>query len=218
MLLALKAFTDQKRRFFPHLDDGCCMETASKKHCGASAVCHQEELSDLRTLSDILLHLEKEVPNVNIFTYQRLDWLKRASLLPSSAYQSSIVSSKEHNFHGGNNLRQGSDGTVDADKVAVIELLFPSVFRAIVSLHPAGSIEPDALAFFSPDEEGLHSRIGMSWSRLCRCRGPAILRACAFRPIQEAALIENKKVQVELQHRPLLKLQGKKSATHHEEN
>jgi mediator of RNA polymerase II transcription subunit 27 len=31
-------------------------------------------------------------------------------------------------------------------------LFFPSVFRAIISLHPAGSIDPDAVAFFSPDE------------------------------------------------------------------
>ncbi|KAA8529861.1 hypothetical protein F0562_034370 [Nyssa sinensis] len=51
-------------------------------------------------------------------------------------------------------------GVVIADKVAVIELLFPSVFRAIVSLHPAGSIDPDAVAFFSPDEGGsyVHAR------------------------------------------------------------
>ena len=36
--------------------------------------------------------------------------------------------------------------------VAVIELLIPSVFRVVVSLHSAGSIDPDAVAFFSPDE------------------------------------------------------------------
>lgn len=47
-----------------------------------------------------------------------------------------------------------------ADKIAVIELLFPSVFRAVISLHPAGSVYPDAVAFFSPDEGGsfIHAR------------------------------------------------------------
>jgi mediator of RNA polymerase II transcription subunit 27 len=38
------------------------------------------------------------------------------------------------------------------EKVAVIELLFPSILRAVISLHPAGSTVPDAVAFFSPDE------------------------------------------------------------------
>uniref|UniRef100_A0A5B7B9W4 Putative mediator of RNA polymerase II transcription subunit 27 isoform X1 n=1 Tax=Davidia involucrata TaxID=16924 RepID=A0A5B7B9W4_DAVIN len=160
--LALKAFTNQKRRFFPHLDDGSGIESVSKKHCASqmSTGIHQEELSDCRTLSDVLLRLEKEVPNVKTSTYQRLDWLKRASLLPSSGNESSIESSKEHNFHSSTKLRQGSVGVVAADKVAVIELLFPSVFRAIVSLHPAGSIDPDAVAFFSPDEGGsyVHAR------------------------------------------------------------
>ncbi|MFQ6656101.1 hypothetical protein Gotur_026358 [Gossypium turneri] len=78
--LALKAFTDQKRRFFPHLDD-------------------EEDGEALQNVASM-------------------------------------------------------------DKVAVIELFFPSIFRAVVSLHPAGSTDPDSVAFFSPDEGGsyMHSR------------------------------------------------------------
>ncbi|KAK9289931.1 hypothetical protein L1049_008093 [Liquidambar formosana] len=165
--LALKAFTDQKRRFFPHLDDGLCGQTTGtepilKKHCGSqlSIVSQQEELSDCTTLSEVLRRLEKEVPNIKISTYQRLDWLKRASLLPSSANENSNESSKEHNFHSSNKIRPGPMCAVAADKVAIIELLSSSVFRVIVSLHPAGSIDPDAVAFFSPDEGGsyVHAR------------------------------------------------------------
>ncbi|KAF3969198.1 hypothetical protein CMV_006985 [Castanea mollissima] len=163
--LALKAFTDQKRRFFPHLDDGLHdqdTKSASKKHCGPQIPMenHQEELSGFKTLSDVLMHLEKEVPNLKIFTYERLDWLKRASLLPSSTNEASMETSKEHNFHSSNKLRAGSLSAVAVEKIAVIELLFPSVFRAVVSLHPAGSIDPDSVAFFSPDEGGnyIHSR------------------------------------------------------------
>lgn len=150
--MALKAFTDQKRRFFPHLDDGA--ESISKKICSSqlSTASHEEELNEYGSLSDFLVHLEKEVPNVKINTYERLDWLKRASSLASAANESVIETPKEHTFHSSNNPRQGTVGSIAADKVAVIELLFPSVFRAIVSLHPVGSLDPDAVAFFSPDE------------------------------------------------------------------
>lgn len=163
--LALKAFTDQKRRFFPHLDDGLhdqSTKSVSKKHCGPQVLMenNQEELSDYKTLSDVLMHLEKEVPNLKLFTYERLDWLKRASLLLTSANENSMETSKEHNFHSSTKLRTGSLSAVAPEKIAVIELLFPSVFRAVVSLHPAGSIDPDSVAFFSPDEGGsyIHAR------------------------------------------------------------
>lgn len=168
--LALKAFTDQKRRFFPHLDDGMkghspSGESALKKHRGSqeSILSQQEEHSGSKTLSDILMRFEKEVPYMKIFTYQRLDWLKRASLLLSSPSESPMEFSKENNFHSSAKLRSAaaSTGAVNADKVAVIELLYPSVFRAIVSLHPAGSIDPDAVAFFSPDEVNLIDGIVM---------------------------------------------------------
>lgn len=155
--LALKAFTDQKRRFFPHLDDGLNYQNTepnSKKHCGSQVVTssHQEDLIDCKTLSEVLTRMEKEVPHLKISTYERLDWLKRASSLPASANESSIETLKSHNFHSSNRLKSGSLSDVPIDKVAVIELLFPSVLRVIVSLHPAGSIDPDAVAFFSPDE------------------------------------------------------------------
>ncbi|KDP36119.1 hypothetical protein JCGZ_08763 [Jatropha curcas] len=163
--LALKAFTDQKRRFFPHLDDGLdgqSAESMPKRHCSSQVLSAalQEDLSDCKTLSDILVRVEKEMPNLKVFTYERLDWLKRASSLPTSANENPMETSKEHTFHTLNKLRTGSQGSSTSDKVAVIELLFPSVFRAIVSLHPAGSIDPDAVAFFSPDEGGsyIHAR------------------------------------------------------------
>ncbi|KAI9174265.1 hypothetical protein LWI28_014773 [Acer negundo] len=72
---------------------------------------------------------------------------------------------KEQTFHSSSKLRPGLQSSVAADKVsvdkiAVIELFFPSVFRAEVSLHPVGSIDPNAVAFFPPDEGGsyMHAR------------------------------------------------------------
>lgn len=154
--LALKAFTDQKRRFFPHLDTGCDEGSPLKKSCNP-IVSDQDDISGLRTVSDILTHLEKVIPNMKAFTYQRLDWLKRASSLPSSVNQNSVESLKDHNFHIRNNLRSGSNDNAAREKITVIELLIPSVFRAILSVHPAGSVYPDAVAFFSPDEVILFS-------------------------------------------------------------
>ncbi|KAL5994981.1 hypothetical protein ACLOJK_025038 [Asimina triloba] len=159
--LALKAFTDQKRRFFPHLEDEQLIQTcgsdtgAVKKQRSSqlSVVSHRDENSESKTLSDVLIHLEKEVPNMKVFTYQRLDWLKRATSLSSSGDDNIIDPSKEQIYHSSNRLRTGTLGAMAADQVAVLELLVPSVFRAIVSLHPAGSVNPDAVAFFSPDEE-----------------------------------------------------------------
>lgn len=163
--LALKAFTDQKRRFFPHLDEGQDVqstEPASKKHCIPKDLLlnYQEELSDCKTLSDVLTCLEKEMLNLKVLTYERLDWFKRASSLPASASENPLDTSKDHGFHSLSKLRTVSQSAAATDKIAVIELFFPSVFRAIISLHPAGSIDPDAVAFFSPDEGGsyIHAR------------------------------------------------------------
>ncbi|KAH9623267.1 hypothetical protein KSS87_022249 [Heliosperma pusillum] len=154
--LALKSFTDQRRRFFPHL------ESPSKKQCVSpeSLVENLEEPSDNRTLMDTLKSLEKEVPNMKISTYERLDWLKKASSLPASANEGYLNTSFAQPYLGTSSLRSGRMDGVPSEKVAVIELLVPSVFRAIVSLHPVGSTDPDAVAFFSPDEGGsyVHAR------------------------------------------------------------
>lgn len=158
--LALKAFTDQKKRFFPHLDEDSNVESPAKKHSGPSAsVKVHKKGTNNKTVSDILMGLEKDIPDVKTYTYQRVDWLKRTTSLPSSANENSFESSNDHSFHV-TNIRDGSAGSAATDKVAVIELLFPSVFRAVVSLHSAGSVDPDAVSFFSPDEGGsyVHAR------------------------------------------------------------
>lgn len=158
--LALKAFTDQKRRFFPHLEDNSFAQAFDSEHRVAKK--HNSQrlnmgpingLGEEKTLSDILNNLEHEESNVRIFRYQRLDWLRRASSLSSTPNENLMDPSKEQGRNM-SNLRAGSTNVTDIDKVAVIELLAPSVFRAVVSLHPAGSVNPDAVAFFSPDEEG----------------------------------------------------------------
>ncbi|PWA63711.1 mediator complex subunit [Artemisia annua] len=160
--LALKSFTDQKRRFFPHLDEDSGDEPSAKKHRGTetSTASQQEDFSELRTVLDVLTELEKEVPDVKTFTYERLDWSKRASFLASSSSETLDEPPKDNGFHSSRDIRSGSGGAIAADQIAVIELLLPTVFRAVISLHPTGSLDPDAVAFFSPDEGGsyVHAR------------------------------------------------------------
>ncbi|CAN6447209.1 unnamed protein product [Victoria cruziana] len=117
---------------------------------------HKDEPHSERSLSDILNDIEAESSFARICTYQRLDWLRRASLLSASANETSGETSKENNVHGSSKIRAEVQGVPALDQIAVIELLVPSVFRAVVSLNPAGSINPDAVAFFSPDEGGSH--------------------------------------------------------------
>ena len=150
--LALKAFTDQKRRFFPHIDDGL-KEPRLKKHRASHSLLEHggEEPFDYKTLPDIQLRLEKLVPNVKMSTYGRLSWLKRANSLPVSGSDDDPAEASKLVFQNSSKLRSGLEAEV-ADKVAVIELYVPSVFRAVVSLNPAGSVDPDSVAFFSPDE------------------------------------------------------------------
>ncbi|KAL5220726.1 hypothetical protein ABZP36_025439 [Zizania latifolia] len=159
--LALKAFTDQKRRFFPHLDD----EGLSHLHDSEPGIAKKPRLpasnGDIKekTLSEILNDLENEAPNMKIFTYRRLDWSKRAVSLASLMNDDFVDPSKEVNQQIMSKLRSGHETTA-MDQVAILEFLVPSIFRAIVSLHPAGSTDPDAVAFFSPTEGGtyLHAR------------------------------------------------------------
>lgn len=166
--LALKAFTDQKRRFFPHLENepfgqACDDESrVTKKHCSSQgwAMSNMNKLREQRTLLEILTNLEHLVPDVKIYKYQRLDWLNRASSLAYLMNDDSMNTSREQDLHNPGKLRSGLSNSVSADQIAVIELLVPSVLRAVISLHTAGSISPDAVAFFSPNEGGsyLHAR------------------------------------------------------------
>lgn len=168
--LALKAFTDQRRRFFPHLEDEVFTQQSegelgfAKKPRNSHQLLsgHNNEVMEGRTLSDIINGLQGVAPDVRVYTYQRLDWLKRASSLSSLSSDHLVDSSNEYIFQTTSNSRSvlGNTASIAEDQTAVIELLSPSLFRAVVSLHPAGSMNPDGVAFFSTDEGGsyVHSR------------------------------------------------------------
>ena len=138
----MKAFRDQKRRYFPHLEEDEPDSRAAgaefaipKKLRSTHAMTLKENHIDQRSLFDILADFSNETTSVRISSYKRMDWLKRASSEALFAYEDHSVKYP-----------------TESEQVSVVELLVPSVFRAVLSLHPAGSTGPDAVAFFSPDE------------------------------------------------------------------
>lgn len=174
--LALKAFTDQKRRFFPHLEERTFGNVSNGESGSAKKSCHsfpspshprQDMLdkSDEQTiLSDVLKCLDTEAPGMKISTYQRIEWFKKASsLVPFGSNSSSELTKQEQSHLLGKPPAPGvqlTSGSVPLEQVGVLDVLVPSVYRAVVSLTPAGSTIPDAVAFFSPDEVGnyIHAR------------------------------------------------------------
>lgn len=139
-----------------------------------------------KTLSEILKNLETEVPNMKIFTYRRLDWSKRASSLASLMDDDFVDPTKELNVQNMGKSRPGS-ATTPIDQVAVIELLVPSIFRVVVSLHPAGSVDPDAVAFFSPIEVRILPKpdsIRQNF-KLCISNQALVQEVCSLLPVQK---------------------------------
>lgn len=152
--LALKAFTDQKRRFFPHLEDdqidlshNDTIKIPPTKQPRLSQRPTQNPNIDSSeqkpTLADILKSIETEAPGITTYTYQRLEWSKRAESLSSVMNDNSLDQPKVQNL---------ANLSSNFNNVAVIELVASGIFRVLVSLHPAGSTDPDAVAFFSPNE------------------------------------------------------------------
>ncbi|KAH9299320.1 hypothetical protein KI387_031002 [Taxus chinensis] len=174
--LALKAFTDQKRRFFPHLEEHTVGNDSDSEMHSTKRPCTSflgirnrkqdivSESDQPMSLTDVLKCLDTEAPDMKISTYQRLEWFQKAfspalksnSFLELTKQEQSQPSAKLATQTGG----RSTSVSVALDQVSVLDVLVPSVFRAVVSLTPAGSTIPDALAFFSPDEVGsyIHAR------------------------------------------------------------
>jgi mediator of RNA polymerase II transcription subunit 27 len=152
--LNLKTFTDQKRHFFPHLEDHeidhSHNDTIKIPPTKQPRLSHRplenptiDSSQQKSTLSDILKSIETEAPGVTISMYQRLEWSTRAESLSSAMNDSSLDQPKEQNLP---NLSS------NFNNVVVLELVASGVCRVLVSLHPVGSTNPDAVAFFSLNE------------------------------------------------------------------
>ncbi|XP_024396509.1 mediator of RNA polymerase II transcription subunit 27 isoform X1 [Physcomitrium patens] len=164
--LALKAFTEQKRRFFPGLAATTTSVTGTKRPRSEGS-----ETTDTAepSLPDLLRRIQPETQGMVVTPYERLAWVKKSNL---KAGMSTTFASRVLTSNSSLSVRHGNAGTpqqppqagVDnptsstrqAEKIAVLEASIPSVLVAVVSVIPAGSLYPDAVALFSPAEAGGH--------------------------------------------------------------
>ncbi|KAI5070186.1 hypothetical protein GOP47_0014529 [Adiantum capillus-veneris] len=158
--LALKAFTDKKRRFFqryggPGAEEGNIMGHADKR-----AKCWGGE-NDSSSQSSPLLDLLKlwqaaEGSGMIISAFSRLEWAKHKSA-------SALQKRKLHTVYSPSD--SGAKPGLDAssiENVAILEVTVPAVFKAVVLLFPSGSVTPDAVSLFSADEVCNNAHMGSS--------------------------------------------------------
>lgn len=110
-----------------------------------------EEFSDCGIFVDVLKCVEKEVFNIKVFIYERLEWLKRVFLFFVLVDEGFFDMLMEYDY-GVSSLRVGLLGGVFLDKVGAIELLIFLVFRVVVLLYFVGFIDFDVVVFFLFDE------------------------------------------------------------------
>nr|GEW92062.1 hypothetical protein [Tanacetum cinerariifolium] len=90
------------------------------------------------------LTLEKEVPDVNTFTYERMDWSNRSSLLARSSSETLDEPPKDHGFTvAGYPIRIG--GVVVPNQITVIELFLATILVLL-----------EVLVFSTERDEGKH--------------------------------------------------------------
>lgn len=115
-------------------------------------------------LSDVLRRIQSEMPGMVVTQYARLAWMNNRlgsnSRFDSSAGVLSLSVNSSLSLRKGMALTSQLAGGEappslrSSEKVAVLEVTIPGILRAIISLLPPGSVYPDAIAVFSPDEVG----------------------------------------------------------------
>lgn len=152
--LALKAFTEQKRRFFP----GLAAATNETKRPRVEASESAETVGP--SLPDLLRRLQPETQGMAVTPYDRLAWVNKSK--SKDGMGSRVLSSNSSLAvrHGNAGAPQaGGDNPASstrqqAEKQAVLEASIPGVLVAVISVLPANSVYPDAIALFSPTEVG----------------------------------------------------------------
>jgi hypothetical protein len=162
--LALTAFTKQKKRFFPGLAATTTSVIGAKRPRSEGS-----ESSETAgpSLPDLLKRIQSETQGMAVTPYERLAWLNKSN---STGGMSTIFASRVITSNSSLSVRYGNVGTVQPpsqaggdnptsstrqnEKLAVLEASIPGVLLAVISVLPAGSVYPDAVAVFSPAEVG----------------------------------------------------------------
>jgi len=154
--LALKAFTEQKRRFFP----GLAATTSEAKRPRVEG--SESAEAGGPSLPDLLRRLQPETQGMAVTPYDRLAWVNKSKSKDGMSGRVLTSNSSLSVRHGNSGAPQtGGDNsttsTKQTEKLAVLEASIPGVLVAVVSVLPACSVYPDAIALFSPAEVGQRS-------------------------------------------------------------
>lgn len=189
--LALKAFTEQRRRFFPCLGDssedgGNAVVSVPDKRLRISNgtegnVLEQgkvDECSQGASLLDFIQSWQTEAPGMIITTFTRLDWAKQKSSIAGHKNTETIGSGGSGLPRSASALKLGADPS-SMEKVSILEVTIPAVFKAIVSLFPSGTLCPDAVSVFAVDEVRGYTHVGSASShavfqRISECATSAL--------------------------------------------
>lgn len=185
--VALKAFTEQKRRYFPSLE-----VTTSENGPKAGTKRSRTEGSEstdtsVSSLPDILRRVQSEAPGMTVTPYVRLAWTSKfGSQGGAISGPVNKMLSKYASLQLKNSAGTAQPAVVDSpapskhvEKVAVLEVSIPEVLVAVISVLPAGSIYPDAVAIFSPAEVG-HLFMSFHFNCSSLIGGTKMLRASSF--------------------------------------
>lgn len=113
-------------------------------------------------MPDLLRRLQPETQGMAVTPYDRLAWVNKSKSKDGTASRILTSNSSLSVRHGNAGAPQaGGDNptasTRQTEKLAVLEASIPGVLVAVVSVLPAGSVSPDAVALFSPAEVGQQS-------------------------------------------------------------
>ncbi|KAL3690124.1 hypothetical protein R1sor_016433 [Riccia sorocarpa] len=146
--LALKSFGEQKKHLFLGVGD----ERRAKKLRAAG----QGSAED-GSLVDVLRRIQTDAAGMVVTPYPRLEWAKRTSCVNISKAGTEPAQSLAYltSQAGSSTASAGLDShSRPIERVAVLEVSLPGVLRVIISVQPTGSSYPDAVAVYSPDENG----------------------------------------------------------------
>lgn len=171
--VALKAFTEQKRRYFPSL--GVTTSENGPKAGTKRSRTEGSESADtsVSSLPDILRRIQSDAPGMTVTPYMRLAWTSKFRS-QGGAISSPVdkMLSKYASLQLKNGAGTAPPAVVDSppsskhlQKVAVLEVSIPEVLVAVISVLPAGSVYPDAVAIYSPAEV---SHLFMNFHCTCR--------------------------------------------------
>ncbi|KAH7279213.1 hypothetical protein KP509_37G010600 [Ceratopteris richardii] len=177
--LAMKAFTDQKKRYFPKFGEPHEEEDIVGVNEKRAKVSSTED--DISSQKFSLLHVLKHWQGVEgsgmvISEFNRLEWAKHSSAYTLKKRSLNVMSAISGSS---DTVSRPSLDASSVKNVAILEVSVPAVFKAVISLFPSGSVMPDAVSVVSSDEVCINAHLGTTsaqavFQRVSECATSAL--------------------------------------------